>query len=101
MVDQIYWYERWALGIELALAFNVALVVALSVYLLCTKTGCDLKKCLTCCARGQNRSPNYHNLISQSDNPSRTKATKLNAQYTDCVTETTKIRTVISSDEEI
>ena len=47
LVNQLEGYERWALGIELALALNVAILVALLAYLFCSSKSC---------ARNNNRS---------------------------------------------
>jgi len=40
LVDQLASYDRWALGIELALALNVAVLVALLAYLFCSSKSC-------------------------------------------------------------
>lgn len=42
LAKELVIYEKWSIGVELALAVNLALVVALVVYMLCSKKGCDL-----------------------------------------------------------
>lgn len=55
-------YEKWSLGVELALGFNVACLVALLVYLLCTRNNCRFV--LPCSNAGKKEAPHYQNLIS-------------------------------------
>ncbi|XP_046438550.1 furin-like protease 1 isoform X2 [Daphnia pulex] len=67
-------YERWSLGVELALAFNLAIVVSLVVFLLCTrKPGCGSSCILNCCTKGganqsdkkkKKKKQEYHHLVS-------------------------------------
>lgn len=41
LVKELTTYEQWSIGVELALAVNLALVVALVVYMICKKKSCD------------------------------------------------------------
>ena len=80
-------YERWSLGVELALAFNLAIVVSLVVFLLCTRNpGCGSSCILNCCTKGgakqsEKKKKEYHHLVSTS---SLNKSTNLVVDlYTD------------------
>nr|CAH0111545.1 unnamed protein product [Daphnia galeata] len=66
-------YEHWSLGVELALAFNLAIVVSLVVFLLCTRNpGCGSSCILNCCTKGgakqseKKKKKEYHHLVSTS-----------------------------------
>lgn len=52
LVKQLGEYERWSLGVELALALNVALVTGLLAYLMCSRKSCTLYT--LCCGRRRN-----------------------------------------------
>ena len=103
LVEQLTHYEHWTLGTEIALAFNIALVVALCGYLLCRgKYGCNSSCRMSCCGGRNSRQPNYQNLISAVPSSQRSKGAALNAQYSDRAPEAGPcIQADMSSDEEI
>ena len=103
LVEQLTHYEHWTLGTEIALAFNIALVVALCGYLLCSgKYGCNSSCRMSCCGGRNSRQPNYQNLISAVPSSQRSKGAALNAQYSDRAPEAGPcIQADMSSDEEI
>ena len=88
LVNQLTAYDRWALGIELALGLNVALVVALLVYLMCQ----------TSCRRGNQRRANYRNLISF--NPHSNKSPSVQIDYSDKLQDAADASTTLLSDDE-
>ncbi|KZS05709.1 Amontillado [Daphnia magna] len=51
LVRQLEGYENWSTGVELALAINLALVIALVCYTMCTKKSCNSSYLLKCCRR--------------------------------------------------
>ncbi|KAI9557493.1 hypothetical protein GHT06_017321 [Daphnia sinensis] len=64
-------YERWSLGVELALAFNVAIVMALVVFMLCNKKPGGGSSCiLNCCSTGAEPKKEYHHLVPTTTNKS-------------------------------
>lgn len=76
-MNQLACYERWALGIELALALNVAIVVALLAYLFCKRSadsGCGG-------SRVDSERGDYRHLISF--NPHNKSPNNLNIEYRD------------------
>lgn len=63
-------YERWSLGVEMALAFNLAIVMALVVYMFCTRSPgsswcCSLSSC--CPGNGTEPKREYHHLVSSEN----------------------------------
>ncbi|XP_057366840.1 furin-like protease 1 isoform X2 [Daphnia carinata] len=74
-------YERWSLGVELALGFNVAVVMALVVVMLCNKKPGGGSSCvLNCCSTGAEPKKEYHHLVPTTTNKSNTLAVEV---YTD------------------
>ncbi len=70
LVRQMAGYEHWSVGVELALAFNLALVMALVGYVMCTKKSRD-SSCVLFCCRGDSGHENHHqqgdySLLTQS-----------------------------------
>ena len=96
MVGQLIAYERWALGVELALALNVALVAVLCVYMLCNRNGCNTSCSLSCCCRGNRSKINYQNLTASTNK----KNSMIDAQYSNNVPSTV-IEASVTSDEEM
>ena len=70
LVKQLTGYEHWSVGVELALAFNLALVVALMIYMMCTKKSCSPSCVLNCCSSSGERETNNrqgdYNLLTQT-----------------------------------
>lgn len=70
LVKQLTGYEHWSVGVELALAFNLALVVALMIYMMCTKKSCSPSCVLNCCSSSGERETNHrqgdYNLLTQT-----------------------------------
>lgn len=74
-------YERWSLGVELALAFNVAIVMALVVFMLCNKKPGGGSSCiLNCCSTGAEPKKEYHHLVPTTTNKSNNLVVEV---YTD------------------
>lgn len=75
LMNQLTGYERWALGIELALAFNVAIVVALVAYLCCSRSSGS--SCFG--TKKDTERGDYRHLISY--NPHSKSPNNLNIEY--------------------
>lgn len=74
-MNQLTGYERWALGIELALALNVAIVVALVAYLCCSRSSDS--SCFG--TKKDSERGDYRHLISY--NPHSKSPNNLNIEY--------------------
>lgn len=66
LVNQLANYEKWSLGVELALGLNVACLVALMVYLMCARNTCSFSLPSFCggSEKTGKTDPRYHNLMS-------------------------------------
>lgn len=67
-------YERWYLGVELALAFNVAVIIALLAYMMCIKSPGGSGFCfrLNCCPGNESEQPReYHHLVPTQNKKSQ------------------------------
>ncbi|KAI9564477.1 hypothetical protein GHT06_008216 [Daphnia sinensis] len=59
LVKQLAGYENWSTGVELALAINLALVIALVCYMMGTKKSCYPSYLLKCCPRSNETEANH------------------------------------------
>lgn len=67
LVKQLTGYENWSVGVELALAFNLALVMALTIYMMCTKKSFSSSCFLNCCSGSNERETNHdYDLLTQT-----------------------------------
>ncbi|EFX76306.1 hypothetical protein DAPPUDRAFT_306271 [Daphnia pulex] len=73
LVKQLTGYENWSVGVELALAFNLALVMALTIYMMCTKKSFSSSCVLNCCSGSNERETNHrqgdYDLLTQTSAP--------------------------------
>ena len=67
LAKQLLGYENWSIGVELALAFNLALVMALVGYMMCAKKSRD-SWCAICCSDvSENHRQGDYSLLHQTN----------------------------------